>query len=140
MQQPAVLHLQAERAEVARLHPWLAAAAADRRLPGDMLYGIEVALEEVVMNAILHGGIGGGDALITVALLAAPGAVEVRVEDPGRAFDPAGAPMPEVPRQLPGVVPGGAGLRLLRHFCPDISYERRDARNLLTLRFPLPPG
>jgi hypothetical protein len=33
--------------------------------------------------------------------------------------------------------PGGLGIKLLRHYCKDISYARESGRNRLTLGFPL---
>jgi anti-sigma regulatory factor (Ser/Thr protein kinase) len=57
------------------------------------------------------------------------------VEDAGRPFDPGAAELPARPASLADAMPGGLGLRLLRHHCRDLSYRRTDGRNRLTLRF-----
>ncbi len=133
-----VLHLRTDTADLARLHPWLDSAAAARDLPPAMLHGMHVAIEEAVANVALHafGPDQSGD--IAVRLCAAPDAAALVVEDGGRPFDPVTAPVPARPARLQDARPGGLGLTLLRHYCRDISYERIDGRNHLTLRFPLP--
>ena len=39
--------------------------------------------------------------------------------------------------RLEEAVPGGLGLRLMRHYCQDMSYQRNGGMNRLTLRFSL---
>jgi serine/threonine-protein kinase RsbW len=121
--------------DLARLHPWLEEAAAPHGLPQKLLYGMQVVLEEVVMNIAMHGGVTSDEAVIEVTLDISPAAAQLTVADSGWAFDPlAQAPKP-APASLDEVEPGGDGLKLVRHYCPDIAYERRGGHNVLTLRF-----
>jgi serine/threonine-protein kinase RsbW len=123
--------------DLAEVHPWLDQAAA--RLPPDLRHGMRVALEEAVMNVAMHGFPAGNPGEITIRLSRSPGSVALIVEDQGRAFDPTQAEPPLLPTSLLDVEPGGMGLILLRHYCGDISYQRRGCVNRLTLRFPLTP-
>lgn len=122
--------------DLERLHPWFDIEA--RTLPNALRHGMRVALEEAVMNAVMHAFPPNGSGEITVRLRISPGAAALFVEDSGRAFDPTAAPSAGRPASLQEAEPGGLGLTLLRHYCHDITYQRVAERNRLMLRFPLP--
>jgi serine/threonine-protein kinase RsbW len=121
--------------DLARLHPWLEEAAAPHGLPQRLLYGMQVVLEEIVMNIVMHGGATSDEAVIEVTLDISPAATQLTVTDSGRAFDPLAQAQKPAPASLEEVEPGGAGLKLMRHYCRDIAYERHGGRNVLTLFF-----
>lgn len=90
----------------------------------------ELLFEEVVLNALRHGG------APEVAVTAAPadGAVALLFEDHGQAFDPVTAPLPEPAADLATSRIGGRGLLLLRRMVRSMDYERTDdGRNRLRL-------
>lgn len=120
-----------------RLHPWF--DAETQLLPRSMLHGMRVALEEAVMNAVMHAFPPNTSGEIAVRLQLSPEAATLVVEDTGRAFDPtAAAPVQPRPASLLEAEPGGLGLTLLHHYCQDITWQREGERNRLSLRFPLP--
>jgi serine/threonine-protein kinase RsbW len=131
---PAALEIGTGPQDLARLYLWLEEATKPYLLPPELLRAMHVALEEVVMNIVMHG-----QAEEPMAIMAefTPETASLCIEDSGPAFDPTAAP--SRPATLE---PGGAGLKLLRHYCQDIAYERRAGRNRLTLRFsrPAAPG
>ncbi len=133
----AVLRIGVALEELSRLYPWLDTEAAGRAVPAALVQKMHVALEEAVMNVAMHAYGPGGDGEITIRLLPQGNAVALMIEDSGPAFDPTTAAERAAPKSLAEARPGGLGLKLLRHFCPDIGYERVDGRNCLTLRFPL---
>ncbi|MDE2199329.1 MAG: ATP-binding protein [Rhodospirillales bacterium] len=137
---PAILRLRHPSDDLARLYPWLEAAAAAQRVPHELLYGMHVALEEAVANAALHGFAPGAGGEIAVSLHRSADAATLVIEDTGRPFDPTAATPPARPAQLDEATPGGRGLVLLRHYCRDIRYARAGGRNQLALRFPLAPS
>ncbi len=55
------------------------------------------------------------------------------VEDDGRAFDPADAPLPDLNTSVEKRTVGGLGLHLVRSFVDELSYSRSGERNVLTL-------
>ena len=122
--------------EIERLHPWFDCAA--RNLPPVVQHGMRIALEEAVMNAASHGVVPGGQGEISVQLRIAPDCATIFVKDSGLPFDPSVSLQRVQPSSLHEAEPGGLGLVLLHHFCPDINYARVGERNILTLRFPLP--
>ncbi len=131
-----VLRIGTALDDLARLYPWLDAAAA-RLLPAAIVQKMHVALEEAVMNVAMHAYAPGEAGEITIRLHADPDAAALVIEDAGPAFDPTAAtPRPRA-TSLEAARPGGLGLTLLRHYCRDISYERAEDRNRLTLRFRL---
>lgn len=123
-------------ADLARLYPWLDEAAKYFNLPPKLLEGMHVALEEVVMNVAMHSYAPGTPGEIIVRLQADATAAVLRVDDYGPPFDPVSIPSTTKPASLDDDEPGGLGLKLLRHFCKDISYMREAGSNRLTLRFP----
>lgn len=120
----AVLLLGADIAGLGRLYPWLEEQAAG--LPDTLRHAMHVALEEAVVNVAMHGA----PTAIRVRLALEATAAVLVVEDDGPAFDPVAAP-----GAGPREGPGGAGLKLLRHFCRDMGYVRDGGMNRLTLRF-----
>jgi anti-sigma regulatory factor (Ser/Thr protein kinase) len=138
--EPAPLRLTTALADLALLYPWLDDAAEPFALPSKMLDGMHVALEEAVMNVAMHGYQDNAGGEIIVRLRIEADAAILQVQNHGPAFDPVAAPQPARPVRFADNDAGGLGLKLLRHFCKDISYAREMDSNLLTLRFPIPPA
>ena len=119
-------------ASVALCH-WLAAHGA----PEAGLGRVELVLEEVVMNIIMHGTPAAGAVpRIRLAATALAGGCRLAVSDNGPPFNPAAA----VPRTdgatLDQAAPGGLGLVLLRRYAQDLDYRRLPAGNRLALTVP----
>jgi serine/threonine-protein kinase RsbW len=127
-------------ADLARLYSWLDDAAKQFALPPKLLDGMHVALEEAVMNVAMHGYPGEAGGEIIVRLQVEAKAAILRVEDHGPPFDPVAAPETGKRPSLADHGSGGLGLKLLRHFCKDISYAREMDSNWLTLRFSIEPS
>jgi len=125
---PEILRITTSAVDLARLYPWLDEAGARLGITDPLLGRMHVALEEAVMNIVMHGDTPEGEQII-VRLSAGPA---LTVEDAGREFNPVTAPEKTVP---PSDEPGGLGLKLLRHYCETLSYRRADERNILTMQF-----
>jgi anti-sigma regulatory factor (Ser/Thr protein kinase) len=123
------LRITTAAADLARLYPWLDDAAAGLEIDPPLLARMHVALEEAVMNVVMHGFDSPDGQEILVRLSAGP---TLTVEDAGREFNPATAPLKKAP---PDDEPGGLGLKLLRHYCPNLTYQRSAKRNILTMNF-----
>jgi serine/threonine-protein kinase RsbW len=132
---PEKLRMTNALADLARLYPWLDDAAKHFALPPKLLEGMHVALEEAVMNVAMHSYPQDQSGEIIVELQAEANAAILRVVDFGPPFDPVSAPQTGKP-SLTDAGPGGLGLKLLRHFCKDITYDPGAGSNRLTLRFP----
>jgi anti-sigma regulatory factor (Ser/Thr protein kinase) len=122
--------------DLERLHPWFDTVSG--HLPPETQHAMRIALEEVVLNAATHGFPPNTSGEITVRLHIAPEFASLCVEDSARAFDSSKQPVHHQPASLLEAQPGGLGLVLLHHYCPDITYARVARGNRLVLRFPLP--
>jgi serine/threonine-protein kinase RsbW len=93
------------------------------------MFGVRLALEEAMVNAVKHGH--GGDttkqAMLRYRLTAAQLLAEV--EDQGPGFNPADVPDPLAPENLER--PGGRGLLLMRRYMTWVRYNA--AGNCVTL-------
>jgi serine/threonine-protein kinase RsbW len=89
--------------------------------PEKELFGIRLALEEALVNAIKHGN--GEDPAKTVQVRYHAGAQQfmIEIEDEGRGFDPESVPDPLAPANLER--PGGRGVFLMRHYMSWVQYN-----------------
>ncbi len=107
-------------------------------LSPDVSFAVALCLEEAVTNVIMHGSADDERLEIAVEVERHGGTLIARVEDNGRHFDPTTAPSPPAAASLEEVQIGDVGIPLMRRFAASLHYERRDHRNLLTLRFLAP--
>jgi serine/threonine-protein kinase RsbW len=129
--------MRAELSAAADLYAWLEGTLPRDAAPADTLARMHVALEEAVVNAVMHGFADGAAGEITVRLSLADETASLTIEDNGKAFDPTVAAEPAHARSLSDAVPGGWGLALIHRFCPTAAYERKNGTNRLTMRFEL---
>lgn len=128
------LQLQADLAEMPRLTAWVAEQAAELALEARQLYAIELCLEEVVANLVLHAEpTGPAPIAVTVRLETAP--LRLVVEDDAIPFDPTAAAAPPRAQTLQDVGAGGLGLTLVKSFSAWREYGREGGRNRLVLGF-----
>jgi serine/threonine-protein kinase RsbW len=76
--------------------------------------GIELALEEALVNAIRHGNRNDPARQVRVPYETADDVLRVLVSDEGEGYDPAAVPDPTRPENQE--CPGGRGLLLIRHY------------------------
>lgn len=118
-----------DQARIQVLH-WLERHAPTPRL----VFSVELILEETLMNVIWHAHPDHAEHLIRLEMVVDAADVVMRFEDDGVPFDPLQAPAPIAPTSIDDAVPGGLGLLLVRKCARDVSYERRDGINRLTVR------
>jgi len=99
------------------------------------IFDVELVLEEVLMNVVLHGGAGSDDADRSMDLVveSTPDAVRMVFADRGIAFDPTTAAAHARPATLSDAVPGGLGIDLVRKRSRSLAYARKDDCNVLTV-------
>jgi anti-sigma regulatory factor (Ser/Thr protein kinase) len=122
--------------DLAKLYPWLDDAAKPDDLPAALLNRLHIALEEVVLNIVMHGNLPADDSKIAIEYLCGAETVTLAVTDSGETFDPTAEPEAAPATNIATAEIGGKGLILLRHYCKDIFYRREAGRNQLTMRFP----
>ncbi len=119
--------------EVGRAADWLDGLIGAAGYAPRILALLQVALEEVLTNIMVHGYADLEAHKIEIRLAAAPSAVTLEVLDDGIPFDP-------TQQQLPGPADpgntraGALGLLFVRRTMDEVAFERAEERNHLTLR------
>ncbi len=94
----------------------------------------ELVFEEMVTNVIRYGYDDEELHVVDVAVRVVDADVVMVVSDDGKPFNPLERAAPEQPHSLAEAQVGGLGIMLVRKAARQMSYERRDGRNLLTVR------
>lgn len=105
-------------------------AAVSAGLDSDSAEQFTIAVNEVVINAIQHGG---GTADVTIEV--GPGAVAVTVRDHGGGMSADVSPRLPSPQTL-----GGRGLWLVQRLCTDVTIDTSGAGTVVTLSASATPG
>jgi serine/threonine-protein kinase RsbW len=127
------VHLVNELAAMAGLAEAVERFAAEHRLPTEAANALYVSVDEAVSNAIAHGYPDGARGEIAVRLGRQAGSVVLEIEDDGAPFDPLQALPPDLTLPLDERPIGGLGIHLIRNLMDEVSYARRDGRNVLRL-------
>ena len=103
-------------------------------LDGEAAFQLNLALEELFVNAVRHGGCDGMADAAHIWLRVEAGGVQVEFRDRGRAFDPTGAPAAGLLTPLAEREGGGLGIHLVREIMREIEYRREGDWNVLRMR------
>jgi len=99
--------------------------------PSD-IFGIHLAVEEAIVNAIVHGNKLDPAKTVHVSCTVSPELARVEITDAGVGFDPASVPDCTLDERLE--VPSGRGVMLMRSFMTRIEYNARGNSVLLEKR------
>jgi serine/threonine-protein kinase RsbW len=129
-----IISFPAKLEEVERLNRLVRQFGELHDIPGRTLYAVNLALDEIVTNIILHGYEPGQAEPITLKIEATAGELRSVVWDGGRAFNPLSAPLPDLTGPLEKRTLGGLGIHLVRSLMDAVDYEREGSKNVLTIR------
>jgi serine/threonine-protein kinase RsbW len=87
------------------------------------VFGIRLAVEEALVNAIKHGNQMDASRKVRVAFQVSWEKFEVLIADEGEGFDPCEVPDPTAPENLER--PCGRGIMLMRHYMTTVTYNQR---------------
>jgi serine/threonine-protein kinase RsbW len=104
----------------------VATAMAAEGYPEKDRFGMRLALEEALVNAIKHGNHNDPTKGVRVDYRVTAEGVLVEVEDDGAGFDPRKVPDPCAPENLER--PGGRGLLLMRSYMTWVRFNPRGNR------------
>ena len=85
------------------------------------VFGIRLALEEALVNAIKHGNQMDPDKTVRITCRAAVDRVRIEIEDQGEGFIPADVPDPTADENIER--PCGRGIMLMRAFMTSITFN-----------------
>ncbi len=120
--------------EITRLGEIITEFGKRHRMREKCVFAANLALEELIVNIISYAYDDQLDRCIDVHLTLQDSVLRITLEDDGREFNPAEAPVvPNEQISLDKIEDIELGLRLVRMQVDAITYARRDGRNILTL-------
>lgn len=127
------IKVKSDREELGSVAAAVQAFSIDQDWPPDLLFRINLVLEELVLN-IMDYGYDDDQQEIEINLNSEPEAVTIDILDHGRAFDPLrDAPTPDINAPLEERSVGGLGVHLAKTMMDELTYHREDTRNHLQL-------
>jgi anti-sigma regulatory factor (Ser/Thr protein kinase) len=127
------LFVEPQVSEIARLINWVDAACRADGVPDDTRVKLMLAVEEAVMNVMVHAFAGLPPPHTIKVRLDIAEAFAAEVIDNGHPFDPTSAPTPDLSLPPDQRRPGGLGIHLMRGMMDHIRYRRSDGHNILRL-------
>ena len=93
-----------------------------------IIYPIHLACEEIIMNIVSYEG------YIKIQIESDDKAITISFIDSGVAFDPLAKEMPDTSIPLEDRDIGGLGIFLTQQTMDDVTYQRVDDKNILTIK------
>lgn len=122
--------------ELTRMTVWLHDVAVSQHLHEDIIFSLDLCLNELVANIISYAfpDKNKHEICIKLCLVWDRDYLKVILEDEGIQFDPLDAPEPEKFKSLDKAQIGGLGIALVRKFMDEMHYQRiNNCINSLTL-------
>jgi len=130
-------HLTARNdlSELSRLSDFLAAFGDRAGFSEDFRGDLELALEEIFVNAATHGHPEGGEHEISIEISCdADDVVTLTIEDDGVPFNPLEARLVDLDLPVAERGVGGLGIHLVKGVMDDLEYARLEGRNRFIMR------
>jgi anti-sigma regulatory factor (Ser/Thr protein kinase) len=121
-------------AEIEKATELIEAFGTAHGLSAEVVFKLNLALDEVVTNIISHAYDDEDEHQIAIRVALDGEGVAVRVEDDGRAFNPLDAPRPDLGLDLANRPIGGLGVHIVRSVMDALEYRRENDRNILIMR------
>jgi anti-sigma regulatory factor (Ser/Thr protein kinase) len=103
-------------------------------LPSDLIFNINLSLDELITNIINYGYRDQHEHRIHIDLRVTETEVVVELKDDGIPFNPLEKPCPDVNQGLDDRPVGGLGIYLVRNLMDQVEYRRTGAQNVLTMK------
>jgi serine/threonine-protein kinase RsbW len=126
------LDLRQDLGELGVVSERLAAFGASHGIDEEVVLQVNLALEELITNIVMHAEAGQG-CDIHLRLSLEKGALTAVLSDNGAAFDPLTMPAPDIAASLEERDVGGLGIHLVRSLIDRVEYRRDGGRNQTTL-------
>lgn len=129
--------IPARLSEVRELSAMVEAFGDANGLPDPKVFVINLALDELITNIVMHGLEDAGAVRIDLTLRVERDTLFLVMEDNGNPFDPTRDAEADVSSQLEERPVGGLGLHLVKSFADRIAYDFVDGKNRLTVEHDL---
>ena len=127
------LDLESSLEALGKIERALSEFAAENGWAEDVLFHVQLTLDELATNVINHG-YGASGHSFQITLKSKPEAVQIDLVDEARPFDPLlDSPQPEVDAGVQERKIGGLGVYIVKELMDEIEYRRENGKNCLTL-------
>ena len=116
------LHLPSEAAAGKRAVDELLARLADHEWVENDIFGVHLAVEEALVNAIKHGNQYDEGKQVRFVYKLCKDRLRIEISDEGKGFDIADVPDPTDDENLE--TPSGRGIMLMRSFMSSVQYNK----------------
>jgi serine/threonine-protein kinase RsbW len=128
--------LKSRISDLAQIPPWIERLASQFSIPETTQYAMNLCLEEVLSNIVLHGYAGKPDGPINIQFTRPrEGYFVIVVEDEAPPFNTVDSPELPPLNALEDSQIGGQGIRLLRQFADALEYQATPKGNRLSVGF-----
>jgi anti-sigma regulatory factor (Ser/Thr protein kinase) len=127
------LSVGADPGGVREVNAAFAGFAEAHGLPEDVRRSLNVAIDELLANALSHGQTGRDPCSVTVEVELDQERVTVIVTDDGTPFDPFARAAPDTTLPVEERPIGGLGIHLVGQLMDEVSYQRREGHNVVVL-------
>ena len=128
------LNMEAPLHEIERIQAAVKILSQAEGWAPELLFQIELVLEEIGTNIIKYGRDGEKETEIQITLTSGSKSLTMEIIDNGRPFDPlADSPPPDLDSEVQDRPIGGLGVYLVRKLMDEASYRHEDGKNKLTL-------
>ena len=120
--------------ELKALHQHLNNWGGDIGLSADSISRINICLDELFTNIVSYGFDDDLEHIIKFTLNGDKNSVIINIEDNGIPFNPLEKIDPDFPKNVESAKIGGLGILIIRKLMDNVSYERKQGKNTLTMR------
>lgn len=120
--------------ELKALHQHLNNWGGDIRLSANSILRINICLDELFTNIVSYGFDDDLEHIIIFTLSGDNNLVVINIEDNGIPFNPLEKIDPDFPDNVESANIGGLGIHIIRKLMDNVTYERKQGKNKLTMR------
>lgn len=128
------LILRNDISEVERLSTFIEELGKDLTLGPDVIFNLNLVLEEAVVNIINYAYPKEKNESIYLSASLYGSSIVFTLTDTGKEFDPTTVPDADITLSADDREIGGLGIFLIRHIMNEVKYERIEGKNVLTLQ------
>ena len=106
----------------------------EREITSQIAYAVNLSIDEILTNTISYGYEDDEQHRIGLSMCMEGDVLVIEIVDDGRAFDSSLERDPDIESSLEERALGGLGLFLVQKMMDDVTYQRRQELNVITLR------
>lgn len=128
------LTLRNEVAELEKLVPFIQALSSELSLPHELVFNLNLVLEEAISNIIFYAYPGQSGKEINVQALCKGNSLIFTLTDTGLPFDPTRVEDADITLSVEERPIGGLGIFLIKNIMNEVEYQRIEGKNIFTLK------